>query len=241
MRTKSFVMLGLCVAGVIFWLVRPDAPKPAAQLSVAQEASAEPIPDPAPLLHTISPFEQLAPEPKGTTPIPMEARNDQPREIPQPQTETTIHARRDDFGFGKFTNTVAAESLQLTEQAFEGKISAIGTYTSGQFLGHSAFATIMATYKATVPADGSLQFEVRTMMSSGQWGDWQEMQPGDLSVPVEVEDKGYGWQYRFTFSAPSAASSPQVHNVTITTERGEQSPVGNGTSALARPNLQNVP
>jgi hypothetical protein len=241
MKRMFIFLTSLCVV-VLLWRMATDSPKPSAVPHTTQKAKPKSAPEPAlesnPSLHPLPRLVRSQLRPEETILVPMEV-DQQPKETPQLGTETHVHSK-DDFVFGEFVNTGASESLGLTDQAFEGQSSGTGTFASFRCLGHRGFDTITLNYDATIPPGGSLRFEVRTMLPNGKWSDWQEIERSFLNVPAQVDGKGYGWQYQFTFFAPSAASSPRVHSVTITTEVIEPG-TSLQTSLLPGRDFQNTP
>ncbi len=217
MKKHLFLLFGL-VIGLLFFLLVPrlstkNSPSEKVNLSSARAT-----------VTNSSTFKSPSPLPPDVTPInadgiPADAKVLTPRISSALPVQVVAHSAKD-FAWGAFVRTVVVqESLQLSPEAASDSVIS-GTFVSPQYLGHQSFDTISLSHAATIPAGSALKLDLR-VLNGGNWSGWQELSEAELSQPISIDGWASGWQYRLTFSAPSAASSPLVQRVTITTRNSD--------------------
>jgi hypothetical protein len=130
-----------------------------------------------------------------------------------------------DFARGEQDNVVVKDGLQMGDDptfVYElepGKV--FGVYLSPEEKALEPFDTFIASSEVTTPENSVLNWAFRIKLESGDWSDWRELSAAELNQPVRLGDLASSWQYRLSFYANSAAASPHVHRVTVTTLRFE--------------------
>lgn len=147
------------------------------------------------------------------------------RANPGDASRKVIAHRAADFAHGEHNNVRVKDGLQMGDdptfvyQLEPGGL--FGVYLSPEEKTLEPFDTLIVTHDVTTPESSSLECAFRIKPEGADWSDWEEISAAKLNKPVLLGTSALSWQYRLTFRASSAAASPRVRGVTVTTQQSD--------------------
>ena len=149
-----------------------------------------------------------------------------------PQTESTAAApimesitwQGEDFAQGSGVNTaVSPTGLTLDDTAFTA------VYTSNPIQTPINFNALVTSWQADLPADTSLEIEVRTRKGSGAWSEWFHLHShldlvqeddhenlSDMITVPEADETHNTLQFRASFGRFNSLIAPELHSISFT-------------------------